>query len=79
MELQAGSLGVDEQATYEAAASGKLAGVAINQWWERWAWRTPRGGDGNSAPALPWFDEVGADFPERRIAVAHFQSNSSAY
>lgn len=24
------------------AQSGHLAGMAINQWWERWAWRTPR-------------------------------------
>jgi phosphoglycerate dehydrogenase-like enzyme len=37
-----GSLGVDEKAAYDAVASGALGGIAINQWWERWAWRPPR-------------------------------------
>jgi phosphoglycerate dehydrogenase-like enzyme len=37
-----GSLGVDEKAAYDAVSSGALGGIAINQWWERWAWRPPR-------------------------------------
>ena len=42
MVLFVGSLGVDEKAAYESVKSGRVGGMAINQWWERWAWRTPR-------------------------------------
>ena len=45
-----GSLGVDEEAAFKSVQSGHLAGLAINQWWERWSWRSPRG-----QPS--WFDD----------------------
>ena len=55
-----GSLGVDEEAAFEYLENGYLAGMAINQWWERWSWRSPH-------EQASWFDSTWGWAPPSRF------------
>lgn len=54
--LFVGGDGVDEQATYDALKDGTLSAAAINQWWSRYSWRSPR------PPSAQWLPPSKIDF-----------------
>jgi len=61
--LFVGGAGVDEDATYDAVADGTLSGVAINQWWSRYSWRSPR------PPGAQWVPPSARNFAALGDAV----------
>ena len=50
--------GVDEAALYDVLDRSRIAGAAINEWWEGWGWRPPHGYGGFQAPASHPFDRL---------------------
>jgi hypothetical protein len=52
-----GVQGVDEVAAY--VASGHLGGIAINQWWSRYSWRTPKPSNSKGSSTSSSSDSAG--------------------